>query len=50
MAVYLLCIGCFGYLCLLMGIPAFFAIIPALLISRSIIARAKGAFVNARQA
>jgi tetratricopeptide (TPR) repeat protein len=50
LAVYLLCICCFGYLCLLMEIPAFFASIPALLISRSIIARAKAAFRNTRQA
>jgi len=50
LAIYLLCICSFGYLCLLMEIPAFFAIIPALLISRSIIARAKAASRNTRQA
>ena len=50
LAVYLLCVCGFGYLCLLMAVPAFFAIIPALLISRSIITRAKAALLTTRQA
>ncbi|TDN37538.1 hypothetical protein A8B98_03145 [Hymenobacter sp. UV11] len=48
--VYLVSVCAFGYLFLLLGIPTFLATIPALFIGRTMLARAKVAFMKDMQA